>query len=155
MQPCDVEGVEGKKLCGTYEVFENRASKQGRKIKLKIVVFVATGPNPQPDPFIYIPGGPGSSATEDAPYLAKPFAKIREQRDLLFIDQRGTGGSNPLNCDFYNPSEPQSYLEYSFPLKMCAVVANSSKVRRTSVSTPLRLRWTTLMKCERPLVTGN
>lgn len=117
LKPCEIEGVEGKKLCGTYEVFENRATKQGRKISLKIVVFVATGANPEPDPFVYIPGGPGSSATEDAPYLAKPFAKIREHRDLLFVDQRGTGGSNPLNCVLFNPADLQSYLGYFFPLE--------------------------------------
>jgi len=117
LKPCEIQGVEGKKLCGTYEVFENRATKQGRKIGIKIVVFVATGEHPEPDPFIYIPGGPGSSATEDAPYLAKPFAKIRERRDLLFIDQRGTGGSNPLNCAMFDPADVQGYLGYFFPLK--------------------------------------
>ncbi|MGI8733186.1 MAG: alpha/beta fold hydrolase [Pyrinomonadaceae bacterium] len=117
LKPCEIEGVSGKKLCGTYTVHENRQTKQGRKIDLKIVVFLATGPRPESDPLVYIPGGPGSSATEDAPYLAKPFARIREQRDLLFVDQRGTGSSNPLNCDLFNPAELQSYLGYFFPLE--------------------------------------
>ncbi len=116
LKPCTVTGVEGRVLCGTHEVFENRATRTGRKISLKIVVFAATGSNPQPDPFVYIPGGPGSSATEDAPYLAKPFARIREQRDLLFVDQRGTGGSNPLNCKFFDAANPQSFFGYFFPL---------------------------------------
>lgn len=117
LKPCKVEGVDGTVVCGSYEVFENRASKTGRKINLKIVVFKATGEHPQPDPFIYIPGGPGSSATEDAPYLAKGLARIREQRDLLFVDQRGTGGSNPLDCVFFNDEDPQSFLGYFFPLE--------------------------------------
>jgi len=116
LKPCAVAGVEGRVLCGTHEVFEDRAARTGRKIGLKIVVLAATGSNPQPDPFVYIPGGPGSSATEDAPYLAKPFARIREQRDLLFVDQRGTGGSNPLNCKFFDEADPQSFLGYFFPL---------------------------------------
>ncbi len=34
----------------------------------------------------------------------------------MFVDQRGTGGSNPLNCDFFNPADPQSYLGYFFPV---------------------------------------
>lgn len=121
LQPCEVPGAaEGKKekvLCGTYQVFENRASKKGRKITLKIVVFPATGQDKAADPLFYIPGGPGSSATEDAPYIAQEFAKIRERRDLVFMDQRGTGGSNPLNCDFFNPSDLHSYLGYYFPLE--------------------------------------
>jgi pimeloyl-ACP methyl ester carboxylesterase len=45
------------------------------------------------------------------------FAAILEHRDLVFVDQRGTGGSNPLNCNFYDANDPQSSLEYFFPLK--------------------------------------
>src|SRR5687768_6116294 len=104
---CRVPNVEEAVKCGEYEVPENRATQQGRKIKLKIVVFPATGPTRARDPFVYIPGGPGSSATEDAPFVAPAYAKIRERRDLLFIDQRGTGGSHPLNCEFFNPADPQ------------------------------------------------
>jgi len=119
LQPCEVpganEGIKEKVLCGTYEVFENRTLKSGRRITLKIVVFPATGQDKAADPLFYIPGGPGSSATEDAPYIAQDFAKIRERRDLVFVDQRGTGGSNPLNCDFFNPSDLQSYLGHWNP----------------------------------------
>ena len=117
LSPCNIEGSSEKVKCGTYEVYENRSSKKGRKISLKIVVFPATDTQREPDPFVYIPGGPGSSATEDAPYVAPDFAKIREHRDLLFVDQRGTGGSHPLNCKFYNAADIQSYLGYFFPLE--------------------------------------
>ena len=121
LQPCEVpgarQGAKEKALCGTYEVFENRASKKGRKIALKIVVFPATGQDKVGDPFFFIPGGPGSSATEDAPFIAQDFAKIRERRDLVLLDQRGTGGSNPLNCVLFNPSDLQSYLGYFNPLE--------------------------------------
>ena len=112
---CEVANI-GKAKCGTYEVFENRATKTGRKIQLKILVLPPTGSPRAPDPFVYIPGGPGSSATEDAQGVASIFAKIREHRDLVFIDQRGTGGSHPLNCKFFNEANPQTYLEYFFPL---------------------------------------
>ena len=120
LQPCEVPGTnpaaKEKALCGTFEVFEDRARKSGRKIALKIVVFPAIGKEKAPDPLFYIPGGPGSSATEDAPFVAQQAAKIREHRDLVFVDQRGTGGSNPLNCDFFDPKNLQSYLGDYFPL---------------------------------------
>ncbi len=119
LQPCEVsgadEGAREKVLCGTYEIFENRTLKSGRRIALKIVIFPATGQDKAADPLFYIPGGPGSSATQDAPYVAQEYAKIRERRDLVFVDQRGTGGSNPLNCDFFNPSDLQSYLGHWNP----------------------------------------
>lgn len=121
LEPCEMpgakEGAKEKARCGTYEVFENRAARSGRRIKLKIVVFPATGTDRAPDPLFYIPGGPGSSATEDAPYIAQDYARIRERRDLVFVDQRGTGGSNPLNCDFFSPSDLASYLGSFFPLE--------------------------------------
>jgi len=121
LQPCDVPGaapgVKEKVLCGALEVFEDRALRRGRKIPIKIVVFPATGRDKSPDPLFYIAGGPGSSATEDAPFLAREFARIRERRDLVFVDQRGAGGSNPLDCTFFDSSDPQSYLDHWNPLE--------------------------------------
>ena len=117
LSPCEVPGIPGKAQCGRYEVFEDRAAGKGRKISLRIVVLPATGTERAPDPIVYIAGGPGSSAVEDAPGIVQLFGKIREHRDLVFLDQRGTGDSHPLNCSFYNPADPQSYLGYFFPLE--------------------------------------
>jgi pimeloyl-ACP methyl ester carboxylesterase len=120
LAPCEVPGpdpsTKDKARCGTFEVFEDREHKAGRKIALKIVVYPARSPDKAPDPLFYIPGGPGQSATEDAPFVAQQAAKIREHRDLVFVDQRGTGGSNPLNCNFFDPKDLQSYLSDYFPL---------------------------------------
>lgn len=119
LESCEVAGAEPdskiKALCGVHEVFEDRVRKAGRRIGLKIVVFPATGPAKTQDPLFYIPGGPGSSATEDAPWVNQDLAKIRETRDLVFVDQRGTGGSNPLICEFFNPSDLQSFLGHWNP----------------------------------------
>lgn len=117
LKDCELPELNEKVRCGTYEVFEDRAARKGRKITLKVVVFPATGSAREADPFVYIAGGPGSSATEDASAIAPAFAAIRARRDMVFIDQRGSGGSHPLNCDFFNPADPQSYLGYFFPLE--------------------------------------
>ena len=137
LQPCDVARIPGKSLCGHLEVFENRATQKGRKISLKIIVLPATGAEHSPDPLFYIPGGPGSSATEDAPGIATIFAKIRERHDLVFLDQRGTGGSNPLNCELFNSNDLQSYLGYFFPLE------DVKKCRRQLETTADRTLYTT------------
>ena len=115
LKDCELQGV-GKAKCGTLEVYENRATKKGRMISLNIVVVPATSDKREPDPFVYIAGGPGSSATEDAVGIAPAFPQIREHRDMLFVDQRGTGKSQPLDCKFYDPADLQSYLGYFFPL---------------------------------------
>jgi pimeloyl-ACP methyl ester carboxylesterase len=117
LRPCEPRGIPGPAKCGTYEVFENRAAGKGRKISINILVLPATGDKREPDPFFYFAGGPGSGATDDAPGIAQVFAKIREHRDLVFVDQRGTGKSSVLDCALYDPQNPQSYLGYFFPLE--------------------------------------
>ncbi len=118
LEPCDIAGLEGKARCGTYEVFENRQTRTGRKIPLTIVILPATGPNRLSDPFIFLNGGPGESSTEPAPWLAREFSRLRQQRDILLVDQRGTGGSHPLNCEMFLPADDlQSYLGEFFPLE--------------------------------------
>ena len=117
LKPCEARGIPGPANCGTFEVFENRATRKGRKISLNILVLPATGQQREPDPFFYFAGGPGSGATEDAPGIVRAFAKIREHRDLVFVDQRGTGQSYQLECAFYDPNDQQSYLGYFFPLE--------------------------------------
>src|ERR1700752_4104026 len=109
---CQPQGIPGPAKCGTFEVYENRVTKKGRMISLNILVLPATGDKREPDPMVYFSGGPGSAATEDAQGVAQIFAKIRAHRDLLFVDQRGTGKSHPLDCTLFNPNDLQSYLGY-------------------------------------------
>ena len=117
LNPCEPRGIPGPAKCGTFEVFENRATRKGRKISLNILVLPATGDKREPDPFFYFAGGPGSGSTEDAPGIAQIFAKLREHRDLVFVDQRGTGQSHALDCTLFDPKNPQSYFEHFFPLE--------------------------------------
>ena len=115
LRDCELQDLQGKAKCGTLQVYENRATRKGRIIGLNIVVLPATGQKREPDPIVYFAGGPGSAATEEAPGIAQAFAKLREYRDFLLVDQRGTGGSNPLNCDLFDPADLQSYLGSFFP----------------------------------------
>ena len=116
LTPCKPEGITGDAKCGTLEVFENRATQKGRKIKINVLVLPATGPQRDPDALFYFAGGPGSAATEDARGIAQILANVRQRRDLVFVDQRGTGQSNPLNCELFNSADPQSYFGFFLPL---------------------------------------
>ena len=62
-------------------------------IDLNIVVIRAQSDDPAPDPIFYLAGGPGDAATEDARRQQFPYS-LSENHDLVFVDQRGTGGSN-------------------------------------------------------------
>ena len=91
-------GVPFEARCGTYEVRENRTARTGRTIPLYMVVLPARGPRPAPDPVFYLEGGPGIPATDAAAGMVEDLAPILEERDIVLIDQRGTGRSNPLDC---------------------------------------------------------
>jgi pimeloyl-ACP methyl ester carboxylesterase len=84
--------------CGTVQVFENRDTRQGRTIDLAYVVLPATGAA-QPDPVFVLAGGPGQAATNLLVLASATLASVNETRDLVFVDQRGTGASNGLRCD--------------------------------------------------------
>jgi pimeloyl-ACP methyl ester carboxylesterase len=115
LAPCDIAGLKEKARCGTYEVWENREAKTGRRIGLKVVVLPATGPSRESDALTFLAGGPSEAATPAAPFLAKQFAALRERRDILLVDQRGTGGSHALDCDLYPGASPQTALGAFFP----------------------------------------
>jgi pimeloyl-ACP methyl ester carboxylesterase len=88
-------------------VFENRAAQSGRKIDLRVGVIKARGTHPTLDPIFWLAGGPGGAATEDASYAMQILGSANEQRDLVFVDQRGTGGSNKLDCPRSSDSSRQ------------------------------------------------
>lgn len=117
LKPCTPPDIKGDARCGTLEVFENRATRKGRTIKLNVLVLPASGAKHEPDPLFYFAGGPGQAATEEASGVAQALATVREHRDLVFVDQRGTGQSNPLNCELFDAKDPQSYLNSFFPVE--------------------------------------
>jgi pimeloyl-ACP methyl ester carboxylesterase len=113
LAPCKLPEIQdpGDVYCGTYEVYENRATRTGRKIGLKIVLLPALEAEPAPDPLFFLEGGPGGAATADAELFAHD--PLRRRRDIVLVDTRGTGGSNPLGCPIWGDG---TRLDHIFPL---------------------------------------
>ena len=83
----------------TFEVPEDRARPDGRKIKLNIAWLPAYNEaDASPDPLFLLAGGPGQSAVETFPAMNPMLKEVRERRHILLVDQRGTGKSNLLSC---------------------------------------------------------
>uniref|UniRef100_Q025R1 Proline iminopeptidase n=1 Tax=Solibacter usitatus (strain Ellin6076) TaxID=234267 RepID=Q025R1_SOLUE len=118
LHACSLDGIPGEVLCARYPVWEDRDRQAGRRITLNIVVLPALSApaEPDPDPLVVLAGGPGQAATD----LIQAFFRNRElraRRQVVFIDQRGSGGSNPLNCDLYgSPPDPRRILAGPFPV---------------------------------------
>jgi pimeloyl-ACP methyl ester carboxylesterase len=115
LAPCTPSGVEGPALCGTFEVFENRAAKSGRKIGLKVVLLPATDPQARPEPWVYFAGGPGDSVVKDAAGISRD-PDIRKAQPALLVDMRGTGESNGLFCpSMMGEKQVQEFLDQFLP----------------------------------------
>src|SRR5215203_96484 len=117
LQPCKVpsDGKEADAFCGTYQVWENRTAKAGRKIGLKVVLIPAVSATPKPDPVFFFAGGPGQASTTIAGgFVGDPLV---QDRDVVFVDQRGTGEPSKLGCELGGREDDlQSYLGEMFPL---------------------------------------
>ena len=97
LQPCAIQGTAAQ--CGTVVVPENWRQPTGKTISLRVAVLPATQKPARTDPLFYIVGGPGGVATEALPGIASVWAPVNAHRSIVFVDQRGVGGSNPLTCE--------------------------------------------------------
>ena len=84
---------------------ENPNIKDSKTIELSVAKFEATTPNVEADAFTVIQGGPGGSSIDMFLGMSQLFSQVRRNRDILVIDQRGTGRSNKLACDMDDPDE--------------------------------------------------
>jgi pimeloyl-ACP methyl ester carboxylesterase len=116
IEPCFIEGLDEEVLCGTYEVMENRKVRKGAKMRLNFIILPAWTTHPAPDPVFIFSGGPGQGSAALADYYAQNYEKLRRERDIVLVDQRGTGQSNPLHCQrIGDPDSAQTYLQDMFP----------------------------------------
>src|SRR5829696_317712 len=93
LKPCTGYDTPVDAYCGTLKVYENRATKQGRQIDLNIVVLPALRSDAAPDPLFFLAGGPGQGAAKMAKTIRDAYRQILTDRDIVLVDQRGTGKS--------------------------------------------------------------
>lgn len=99
LTPCSVPNSTTDARCGTYPVFEDRVAKSGRTISLNILVLPALTESAAPDPIFVLAEGPGLGAASGVTReVVEYFRPMRSRRDVVFVDQRGTGASHPLQC---------------------------------------------------------
>lgn len=115
---CTVGSAKLPAKCGTYGVYENRAARRGRVLPLKFILIEAKHRSGRA--IVWNPGGPGASSTAAAGDIAdgkfqRYFLTLRDRYDILLVDNRGSGGSAPLSCDFAPESEPQLYFTQLWP----------------------------------------
>ena len=106
---CRLAGVDSVAHCGSLEVWEDRQSRKGRRIAIRFAVLPARRRAAEPDPIVVLAGGPGQAAMALGPQVLPLFSRLNDTRDIVLIDQRGTGESHALDCD-----DDKLPLQYAF-----------------------------------------
>ena len=87
-----------KARCGTLLRPLNPADPASGDIELRVAVVPALNLSPEPDPLVPLAGGPGQGAIQFYSAYAGAFEGVRRDRDILLLDQRGTGSSARMDC---------------------------------------------------------
>ena len=104
LSECRLLNLPTAAQCGTLDVPEDRSKPAGRKLTIFAAVLPANTVNPKDDPLVVLAGGPGQAASHLAPFAAR-LTELRRTRDVVLIDQRGTGRSSPLTCAAFKPRD--------------------------------------------------
>jgi pimeloyl-ACP methyl ester carboxylesterase len=112
LHSCVVQEIRAR--CATLLVPEDRTAPHGRQIGLWVVVVPAATPPVALDAFTYFAGGPGGASTDAVPAAVTFWSGIHQHHDMVFVDQRGTGGSHDLECPDPNrqltPAQVRAYV---------------------------------------------
>jgi pimeloyl-ACP methyl ester carboxylesterase len=99
LENCHVDGIKSQVKCGKLQVLEDYSKADGEQITINFVVLPAIDDSDDKTPLMFLAGGPGQAAAELASGLTNVFYEVRKTRDLILVDQRGTGLSHPLQCE--------------------------------------------------------
>jgi pimeloyl-ACP methyl ester carboxylesterase len=104
--PCRLPGIEHEAVCARVQRPLDPAQPQGAQIDVHYAVLPALARNKKSDPVLFFAGGPGQSATALAGPVSAMLGRVLNRRDVVLIDQRGTGRSAPLKCEREDPWAP-------------------------------------------------
>lgn len=101
-ETCELESHTGGRLvraeCAILKLPENPEEPDKNLIDVHVARISALSSRKRKDPLLFIPGGPGQAASENWGTVQGAFQSILRKRDVILVDQRGTGLSNKLGC---------------------------------------------------------
>lgn len=111
LKGCRLEGVAYEARCGVLRRPLDPQKPQGRQIEVHVAVLPALARQPKPDPIVFFAGGPGQSAIGLASTIQSLMRRELNRRDVILIDQRGTGRTAPLRCRAQDDEPSRSLAE--------------------------------------------
>ncbi len=108
--------------CTTVTVPADRDKRGGSTMDLHVAMLPAVRPQSKPDPLVFLAGGPGQAASAVVSTMLPSLHRIRRDRDLVFIDVRGTGRSGRLDCELFDDQEEgmRRLLDHRVPEQLLA-----------------------------------
>jgi pimeloyl-ACP methyl ester carboxylesterase len=129
LSDCRLPDLAQPARCGAVELPENPAQPHGRRLSIAIAIVPASSTPARSDPIVVLSGGPGEDAIGLAAFYVKRLSRLLTDRDLLLVDQRGTGRSAALHCALYSAQDPAATLRDVFPLAAVARCAKELSAR--------------------------
>ncbi len=106
LEPCHIKGVDELAQCAILNIPENHKAPDGKTIDIHVTLLPPSGGQPDKEPLYFLAGGPGQGASELGDFYDLVLRQARRGRELVLIDQRGTGRSKPFSCQLsQNPLE--------------------------------------------------
>jgi len=128
LRACELQqpnsGLSTAAWCAKFPVPENRADPHSRVIELNLALLRSRAQVADRDMLVFLAGGPGQAATDSAGTVASVLQPLLAHRDVLLLDQRGTGGSNALTCPSSDDASGRDDRAGFDPARLRAVVAS-------------------------------
>ncbi len=119
MRTCHLPGSEDALRCATVAVPLDHADPRAGKLNLHVAIAPALREGARPDPLFVLAGGPGQAGSDLLPLLSVAFGRVQPTRDIVFIDQRGTGLSGKLDCETRPEHESMSDAQLLAEARAC------------------------------------
>lgn len=116
---CHLPGAEEALRCVTLAVPLDYKKPSGPKLNLHVTVAPAFRESARPDPLFVLAGGPGQAGSDVLAILNLTFRRVRATRDVVFIDQRGTGLSGRLDCPHEKNQDSLTEEQIEAAMKKC------------------------------------
>ncbi len=110
---CQIKDFDGIARCAQVAVPEDSAKPDGKKIEIFVALLPSLSPQPVADPLFLFAGGPGQAAS-DLGRLVSTMQSVRKSRNIVLVDQRGTGKSKTLTCDLVEKGKSKDPVTEAF-----------------------------------------
>ncbi len=116
---CHLPGASDALRCASLDVPVDHANPRAGSMKLHVTVAPAHREGTRGDPLFVLAGGPGQAGSDAVQLLSLAFNRVRATRDIVFIDQRGTGRSGKLDCKNKPEHETMTEAQLEGELRAC------------------------------------